>query len=135
MQGRVRSRAERGGRYAAISERAFFLRCLVFLGCLLCAPRWAMADALTPAQATGRYGDTVTLNFRVRATGANATGYAELYSEPSWRDAGAFFVRLPPATELARYAGRVISVTGKVQAVQFGEFRRMLIYVPDPQEV
>jgi hypothetical protein len=94
-----------------------------------------MADALTPAQAAARYGDTVTLHFRVRATGANAAGYAELYSEPSWRDAGAFFVRLPPTTEVARYAGRMISVTGKVQAVQFSEFRRMVIYVPDPQQV
>jgi hypothetical protein len=29
----------------------------------------------------------------------------------------------------------VISVTGKVQAVQFSEFRRMVIYVPDAHEV
>jgi len=123
------------GRTAAACERPFFLRCLIFVACLLSAPRWAMADALAPAQAAARYGDTVTLHFRVRNTGSNAAGYAELYSEPSWRDAGAFFVRLPPATEVARYAGRVISVTGKVQAVQFGEFRRMVIYVPDPQEV
>jgi len=120
---------------AAARERAVLLRCLIFAAWLLSAPRWAMAEALAPAQAADRYGDNVTLHFRVRATGANAVGYAELYSEPSWRDPGAFFVRLPPATEVARYAGRVISVTGKVQAVQFSELRRMVIYVPDADQV
>lgn len=85
--------------------------------------------------ASWSFGETVTVQFRVRGTGTNAGGYAELYSEASWRDRGAFFVRLPQSTEVARYAGRMISVSGEVQALQIGELRRRVIYVPDAAQV
>jgi len=102
---------------------------------LLTAACPVLADALTPAQAAGKFGQTVTVEFRVKGTGTNVAGYAELYSEASWRNPGAFFVRLPENTEVARYSGRMIRVTGVVQTVQFSESRRMVIYAPDSARV
>ena len=77
-------------------------------------PSQVLAEALTAAQAAQRVGETVTVEFRVRGTGANAAGYEELYSEASWLHPDAFFIRLPAGTEVARYAGRSIRVTGQV---------------------
>jgi hypothetical protein len=102
---------------------------------LLSAAHLALANALTPAEAARQFGETVTVEFRVKGTGTNAAGYAELYSEASWRDPGAFFVRLPESTEVARYSGRMVTVTGRVQAVQFRDLRRMVIYVSDAAQV
>jgi hypothetical protein len=108
---------------------------LIVMAGLLPAASPALANALTPAEAARKFGDTVTVAFRVKGSGTNAAGYAELYSEASWRDPGAFFVRLPASTEVARYAGRMISVTGKVESVEFGNLRRMVIHVPDAAQV
>ena len=102
---------------------------------LLPAASLVSASALTPAEAARQFGETVTVQFRVKGTGTNAAGYAELYSESSWRDPDAFFVRLPESTEVARYSGRMISVTGEVQAVQFRDLRRMVIYAPEAAQV
>ncbi|MFN2644924.1 MAG: hypothetical protein ABR570_08035 [Burkholderiales bacterium] len=110
---------------------ASLLRRLMVAAGLLPVTSWTLADTLTPTQAVRKFGETVTVQFRVKGTGTNAAGYAELYSEASWRDPGAFFVRLPGTTEVARYAGRMISVSGEVQALQFAGLRRMVIYVPD----
>lgn len=114
---------------------AFVLRRLFALAALLPVASWARADALTPPEAAAKLGQKVTVQFRVKGTGANAAGYAELYSEASWRDPDAFFVRLPESTEVARYAGRLISVTGEVGVLQFGDLQRMVIYVPDAARV
>ena len=108
---------------------------LILAAGLLAAACPVLADALTPAQAARKFGETVTVEFRVKGTGTNAAGYAELYSEASWREPGAFFVRLPESTEVARYSGRMISVTGEVRTVQFRDLRRMVIYVPDAVQV
>jgi len=102
---------------------------------LLSAAPGLLADALTPTQAAAKLGEMVTVQFRVKGTGANAAGYAELYSEASWRDPGAFFVRLPESSEVARFAGRTIRVSGVVEALRFGELRRPAIYVPDADRV
>ena len=114
---------------------AAFLRRLMAAAGLLAVASWPRAEPLAPAQAARKFGETVTVQFRVRGTGTNAAGYAELYSEASWRDPDAFFVRLPKSTEVARYAGRVISVSGEVQALQIGELRRMVINVPNAAQV
>ena len=102
---------------------------------LLPAASMVLANALTPAEATRKFGETVTVEFRVKGTGTNVAGYAELYSEASWHEPGAFFVRLPKSTEVARYSGRMISVTGRVQAVEFRELMRMVIYAPAAAQV
>ena len=111
------------------------LRRLIVAACLLAVASWAFADTLAPAQAALKFGETVTVKFRVNGTGTNADGYAELYSEASWRDPGAFFVRLPQSTEVAGYIGRMIRVSGEVRALKIGELRRMVIYLPDAAQV
>src|SRR5204862_7287337 len=44
-------------------------------------------------------------------------------------------IRLPAGTEVARYAGSTIRVTGPMQTLQFGELRRMAIYVQRADQV
>jgi hypothetical protein len=84
---------------------------------------------------TGAWPQTVTWEFRVQATGSNAAGYAELYSETSWQHPAALFVRLPAATPVGRFMGRTIRVSGRVQDLRFGELRRMAISVQDAAQV
>src|SRR5207248_3869276 len=111
------------------------LRRLLVAAGLLAVASWALADTLAPAQVARKLGETVTLEFRVIGTGRNADGYAELYSEASWRDRGALFVRLPESTEVARYSGRILRVSGEVRALRIGELRRMVIYAADAAQV
>jgi hypothetical protein len=117
-----------------VTSASLLSRLIVVAG-LLPAASQALANALTPAGTARKLGDTVTVEFRVKGTGTNAAGYAQLYSEASWRDPGAFFVRLPASTEVARYSGRMISVTGEVESIEFRDLRRMVIYAPDAAQV
>lgn len=99
-------------------------------------PAWLrallVAASLLPATALA---ESVTVEFRVQGIGTNAAGYEELYSEASWLHPDAFFIRLPAGTEVARYSGRRIRVTGTVQTLEFGELRRRAISLRHADQV
>ncbi len=104
------------------------------------------AKVLTPAQAARQEGKKVTVQFKVKATGTNAAGYAELYSEKAWDAPGCFFVRFPAATQTKlrrlkipdagkHFVGEVVRVTGKVEPLPFEVGNRPCIYVTDLDQI
>lgn len=100
---------------------------------------------LTPMQAAKREGDTVTVEFTVKSGGTNS-GFAELYSEDSWRHPDCFFIRFPEAAQkklkqqnvpdlFQHFTGQVVRVTGPVKSIPFSEGKRMVIYVEDLTQI
>ncbi len=97
---------------------------------------------LTPAQAAQREGQVVTVEFTVKSAGWNPSGYDELYSESSWQDPNAFFIRFPVSMRpqfnnsvSAYFGGQVVRVTGQVQTLNFGSMQRKVIYVTSANQV
>lgn len=97
---------------------------------------------LTPAQATQHEGETVTIEFQVKSVGWNQAGFDELYSEQTWQNPNAFFIRLPfsmrpqynnSATNY--FGGKVVRVTGKVETLNFGAMLRKVINVASMSQI
>jgi hypothetical protein len=85
---------------------------------------------LSPSEAASQVGRRVTVEFMVRSTGSNPDGFLELYSERTWREEGAFFIRFPEDTQQkfeglgipdvrTHFAGKTVRVAGLVQAKTF----------------
>lgn len=124
-------------------------------------PKWPNARKVTakppnlpvqpPAEALGRQGERVVVQFRVRGGGINTNnGHIELFSETSWQNDGNLIVRVlkselgkfPAKTDrelLESYRGKEIRVRGSVQPnwVKVGNKPRNLpiIEVGDPEQI
>jgi serine/threonine protein kinase len=106
----------------------------------------APVEILTPAQAAQKAGQTVTVQFRVRAHGYNPAGFKELYSEPAWNRPGTFFIRFPQLTcrwfqDLGvpdvwrHFQGKLIRATGTVTILRFDGVPYASIRIDDPKQI
>ena len=88
-------------------------------------------EVLTPAQAAGKEGEHVTVQFVVKGNGTNGE-FVELYSEPEWQRDGCFFIRFPESIRdkfqelsipdvVPHFVDKRIRVTGIVQILRFSE--------------
>jgi hypothetical protein len=106
------------------------------------------AEVLTPAQAAGKVGQKVTVQFRVKGSGRNAGGIPQLYSEVAWNTPGCFFIRfLKPTCDKFRelgipdvvrhFHGKLIRATGTVTALRFSNIQGSYpcIYINNPDEI
>src|SRR5947207_15933653 len=106
-------------------------RVVFLLGMVAWWPVAARADdALTPAQAAVKPGQTVTVHKKVKATGVSSGGFVDLLSEGGVQHPEAFIIRISPAaTEKLQglkipdagkhFSRQFIRVTGKVQFVNY----------------
>lgn len=91
----------------------------------------ALSADLTPRQAAGQLGKSVSVRLTVLSTGENAEGFLEAYSEKAWNVPGCFFLRVPKAgsaallkklgvSSMEELKGATVRVKGKVEQLNFG---------------
>lgn len=106
---------------------------VILVGFALAAQAMA-AEPITSKDAATRIGDTVTVELAIRSAGRNAQ-FQELYSTLDWKEDACFFVRLSPAAQrqfadlnipdiAAYFVDETVRVTGKVEEIQVGDYRR-----------
>jgi hypothetical protein len=120
---------------------AWLLCCLVTL-----APSAQAGDSLTPAQASAKVGETVTLHMHVKGIGLSSGGYTELLSESTVENPQSFFVRISPelkekfaeakiADPAKHFTQQFIRATGKVVVINFNFGKRFGLAVAEPSKI
>jgi hypothetical protein len=116
---------------------------LMMLLVLLVVPGVRGGEPLTPAQAAGKVGSTVTVQFQVKGVGTSSEGLGELWSEDTWKNPACFFLRFPKKTmaklaeqkipSLGYYQGDIVRATGVVKEaiLRAEDGKRAVIYIDD----
>lgn len=121
---------------------AFWIACVLLLHPTLTHAQ----DALTPAQAAAKVGQTVTLHMKVKVTGTSTGGYADLISESTPQHPDAFIVRVAPDAQekfkelkipnvQKHFLQQLVRVTGKVKIVNYNFGKRPVIEVDAPSQL
>lgn len=118
-----------------------------YLVCIALAsvPLSAVAQELSPAAASTKVGETVSVQFAVQAQGRNGE-FAELHSKDKWSTPGNFFVRLSSAAQKqltdsgvkdlkSHFAQETIVATGKVEQLNFSGGPFPVIVVSDVKNI
>lgn len=114
---------------------------LLAVGCLV-------LEAWPPdARGSGAYKPgEVEIEFRVRNTGFNGSGFIELYSEPAWDEPGCVFIRVPVLAkktfaaagiaDIAKhFSGQRVRAQGRMEVLRFGEKMHPCVVVDDPAKI
>lgn len=123
------------------------MRLLILVACFIgLTPLASADDSLTPAQASAKVGETVSLHMRVRGIGTSSDGYTELLSESTFENDHLFLVRISPdlkkqlaarkITDIPKhFKGQFIRATGEVVVVNFNFGKRFGLVVPEPSKL
>lgn len=88
----------------------------------------------------------VAIEFRVRGTGFNGSGFIELYSEAAWDEPDCVFVRIPVSAkgmfaargvaDIAKhFSGRRVRAQGHMEVLRFGDELRPCVVVEGPDRI